>query len=432
MRIRTLGTTRQRVPALPAMVAAWLLIVVGACGAGPGTPVAPEEPPSENEVDPLPRFQSVTAGGVHTCALSVDGEAYCWGPNNFGQLGSETEERCLMGEIGPDGIGTGGIVEAPCSTTPVAVSGGHVFSSLISHNWYTCGLTEAGEAFCWGQNHAGQLGDGTQEARSSPEPVVGGHRFRTLSLQGGLTCGLTLSDELLCWGVGSYPDWESTVPTRRVAEHRFRTVAATRGHTCGVTLDSTTLCWGRNNSLQLGVDTISKTCISGDQEFPCTDVPQRVTDEIPFTALAANVGYTCGLAHGGRAHCWGANRWGQLGDGTLEDRAQPLPVAGGEVFTSITTGRSFACALDVEGSAFCWGRDSGNFGVGRKWGGAVPEPEAAATGHRFVSLTAGHDHVCGLDEEGIVYCWGANTWGQVGNGGSLETVLTPVRVAGQQ
>ena len=413
-------------------VAAWLSIVVGACGGEGAGPVGPEEPPSDEEVAPLPRFASVTAGGVHTCALSVDGEAYCWGPNNLGQLGTETDERCPMGEMDSDGIGTGAIVNAPCSTTPVAVSGGHVFARLVSHNWYTCGLTEAGEAFCWGQNHVGQLGDGTQEARSSPRPVAGGDRFRTLSLAGGVTCGLTLSDELLCWGSGPYPDWQSSVPVPVAPEHRFRLLATSGGHTCGVTLDSTTLCWGWNSSLQLGVDTVSTTCISHDRVFPCTDVPQRVTDEIPFTTLAVNVGYTCGLADGGRAYCWGSNRWGQLGDGTLEDRAQPLPVMGERAFSSITTGRSFVCALDAEGATYCWGRDSGNFGLGRNWGGSVPEPVAAAPGHRFVSLSAGHSHVCGLDGEGIVYCWGGNTWGQVGNGNRLESVLRPVRVAGQQ
>jgi alpha-tubulin suppressor-like RCC1 family protein len=252
-----------------------------------------------------------------------------------------------------------------------------------------------------------------------------------LTLGRAVTCGLTLTDDLLCWGTGPHPDFMSSVPVRVAAEHRFRLAATSAGHTCGVTLNSTTLCWGWG-TFQLGVDTLSTTCVAHDRVFPCTDAPQRVTDEISFTALAANVGYACGLADGGRAYCWGDNGSGQLGDGGLVSRARPQPVVGSRTFSSIRTGRSFACALDLEGVRFCWGRDGGNFGLGRTWGGIVPEPVAAAPGLRFNSLAAGHHHACGVDKEGIVYCWGGNAWGEVGNGQKLEEVLTPVRVAGQR
>jgi alpha-tubulin suppressor-like RCC1 family protein len=335
-----------------------------------------------------------------------------------------------MGEVGPDNVGTGGIIEGPCSTTPVAVSGGHVFATLVSHNWYTCGLTEAGEALCWGHNYWGQLGDGTQVSRSSPAPVAGGHRLRTLTLGQFVACGLTLSEELLCWGTGPHPDAKSSVPVRVAEEHRFRLAATSSGHTCGVTLDSATLCWGVG-AHQVGVETVSTTCVIRGRMLPCTNVPQRVTDEISFTALAASVDFNCGLADGGRAYCWGVNGDGQLGDGGFVARARPEPVVGGRTFFSITTGRSFACALDAEGAAFCWGRNASNFGNGHKWQGFVPEPVPAASGLRFVSLAAGHHHACGLDREGFVYCWGANVWGEVGTGGVLEDVLRPMPVAGQ-
>jgi alpha-tubulin suppressor-like RCC1 family protein len=97
----------------------------------------------------------------------------------------------------------------------------------------------------------------------------------------------------------------------------------------------------------------------------------------------------------------------------------------------VTTGRSYACALDAEGAAFCWGRNAGNFGNGQKWQAIVPEPVPAASGLRFVSLAAGHHHACGVDREGLVYCWGGNAWGEVGNGRKLESVLRPELVAGQ-
>lgn len=420
------GTGRGRVIRMASILLVSASLVSSGCSSPSG---ASGDPPVDVET-PLPRFASVTTGGVHSCALSVDGRAYCWGPNNWGQLGTETEERCDMGEVGPDNVSTGLIVAAPCSTVPVRVSGGQVFASLVAHNWYTCGLTEAGAAFCWGHNYWGQLGDGTQLPSSTPRPVAGGHRFRTLTLGQFVTCGVTLTDELLCWGRGPHPDFGSLVPVRVAPEHRFRLAETASDHTCGVTLDSTTLCWGWG-TFQLGVDTLSTTCLAHDRVLPCTNVPQRVTNEIAFTALAANVGYACGLGDGGRAYCWGDNGDGQLGDGGLDARARPEPVVGERAFSSITAGRTFACALDAGGAAFCWGRDSGAFGLGRSWGGIIPEPVAAAPGPRFVSLAAGHHHACGLDAEGYVWCWGANVWGEAGTGGKLEDVLTPRRVAGQ-
>jgi alpha-tubulin suppressor-like RCC1 family protein len=97
------------------------------------------------------RFKSISAGADHTCAVAVDGTAYCWGQNTYGQLG------------------TGGAADV---AQPATVADGHVFTSVRASGSHTCGLTVSGEAFCWGNNAEGQLGDGTQTHRVRPTPVV--------------------------------------------------------------------------------------------------------------------------------------------------------------------------------------------------------------------------------------------------------------------
>ena len=113
------------------------------------------------------RFQSVRVAkgnsvGSHSCALDFEGEAWCWGYNGTGALGAPSSDVCAQG---------GGDVD--CALSPVAVSGGHRFSSIVLGRQFTCGLAddESG-VYCWGLNDLGQLGDGIPGPRSEPGPVL--------------------------------------------------------------------------------------------------------------------------------------------------------------------------------------------------------------------------------------------------------------------
>jgi alpha-tubulin suppressor-like RCC1 family protein len=95
-------------------------------------------------------FASLALGGYHSCGLTADGMAYCWGANGSGQLGDGTyEER----------------------DTPVAVSTPMRFASLSLGDFHSCGRTRGGAVYCWGADSSGQLGDGSG-AISWPAPVL--------------------------------------------------------------------------------------------------------------------------------------------------------------------------------------------------------------------------------------------------------------------
>jgi Regulator of chromosome condensation (RCC1) repeat len=129
-------------------------------------------------------FTSITTGRHHTCGLTGAGAAWCWGYNNYGQLGDNTTND---------------------QYTPVAVQqGGVTFTSITAGQLHTCGLTSAGAAWCWGYNDSGQLGDNTTTDRHTPVAVSGGLSWATIASSewADSTCAVKLSSQLIyCWGL---------------------------------------------------------------------------------------------------------------------------------------------------------------------------------------------------------------------------------------
>ena len=123
-------------------------------------------------------FTSITAGGDHSCALTADGSAWCWGANASGELGNGTQTL---------------------SGVPVAVSGGLHFSAISAGETHTCGITSTG-TWCWGSNSAEQLGAGLKVTFSAqPVLVRGGFSFETISAGGTHSCGVVVR-VAYCWG----------------------------------------------------------------------------------------------------------------------------------------------------------------------------------------------------------------------------------------
>ena len=165
-------------------------------------------------------FTTLNVGTQHTCARATDGSWYCWGLNNYGQLGT--------GATGPETC-----AGAPCSSTPVAVSVGINLTAVVAGRRHSCGVTSAGAAYCWGENVYGQLGDGSTTNSLTPVVVAGGRTFTSLSPFSFHTCGLTTAGVAYCWGsnsngeLGDGTTTSSTVPVR-VAGQPGAAAAASR------------------------------------------------------------------------------------------------------------------------------------------------------------------------------------------------------------
>src|SRR5436190_1581415 len=266
-------------------------------------PTSEPEPGAVAQASAPAVFFQMSAGLDHTCAVTPDHRAFCWGGNTSGQLGDGTNRPHL---------------------TPVGVSGGLEFRQVTAGAFNSCGVTTEDVAYCWGTNGDGPLGDGTRTMRSTPVPVAGGHRFRRVESNGLHSCGVTDPDNLAyCWGLnddGQLGDGTRTTRLRPVlvsSTLHWRQVTVGFVHTCGVTIDFHAYCWGKNTNGELGDGTTTTRF-----------TPVAVVGGLDFGQLTAGASFTCGKTLTNEAYCWGGNPAGSLGNGTVGNSSHtPTPVS---------------------------------------------------------------------------------------------------------
>ena len=385
--------------------------------------------PPNNWYDP-------SASDEHTCAVTVSGRAYCWGDNRYGQLGIGADTPYVSTPIPVDT--TTGLTD----TNVVAITAG----------WHhTCAQTTDGQAYCWGRNNSGQLGDGTTTHRTTPTAVatttgLTSTNVAQIAAGGWHTCAVTTAGKAYCWGwnggtLGDGTTTQRTTPTAvattsGLTDTNVSTVTVGDEHTCAVTTAGRAYCWGRNTHGQLGDGTTTQRT-----------TPRAVTTTTGLTTtnvgqLSAGGWHTCAVTTAGRAYCWGVNWNGQLGDGTEgseNSRNTPTPVVTTTGLTtsnvaSLTTGTHHTCAVTSDGEAYCWGRNlREHLGVDDDalsvlTPTAVVTSGTGLTGTNVADLSAGYKYTCALTTAGRVYCWGRNDSGQLGDG-TTDRRETAIRVS---
>lgn len=331
---------------------------------------------------------------------------------------TETGTAYCWGENASGELGDGTTTDR---LTPTPVGGGLTFASVSAGGSHACGLRADGTAYCWGRNSVGELGDGTTTDRLTPTPVSDGLTFASVSAGSSYTCGLVTDGSAYCWGFNANGELGDGTTTNRLSpslvsgELTFTAISAGAGTTCSLVTNGAAYCWGANPFGELGTGT------SGNREL----VPTPVSGDIVFASLSSGFTHTCGLAVGGAAYCWGDNFFGGLGDGTTTNRLVPTAVDGGLTFASIAAGSAFTCGILTDGTARCWGLN-GNGTLGDGTTMLRLTPVAVSGGLIFESITAMF-HTCGLAADDVVYCWGRNNEGAVGDGTTTNRLIpTPV------
>jgi alpha-tubulin suppressor-like RCC1 family protein len=356
-------------------------------------------------------------GYWHTCLRRASGEAQCWGRGEHGELGRASfsvsvnpTPRAVMMVSDATGIAAGGRSDA---------FAGH-----------SCALRSSGAVVCWGGNAYGQLGDGTTMASSLPAPVFGLTDAVEVATGDYHTCARRRDGTVVCWGangsgqLGNNTTTPSVTPVAVVGLTDAVEVVAADTFTCARRATGGVVCWGRNDVGQLGNGTTTGSrvpvAVTG-----LTDAVEVTVGGNGFTVDLTS--HACARRASGSVVCWGANNYGQLGDGTRATRSIPAAVTGLTDAIEVSAGGSHVCARRASNNVVCWGGGgSGQLGIGPGSSALTPTTVPLTS---VAQVSAGGEHTCARQTGGQVYCWGGNAYGQLGDGTSTDRRL-PTLVTG--
>jgi len=400
------------------------------------------------------QWRSIRVGHEVTCGITTSQALLCWGRNDYGQVGDGTRtDRTVPTPVmtgvsavavGWEGsacaLATGGA--AHCwgldydgaagrgfqrILTPTAVSGAPALVALTSNfnAQSMCGLSSTGAVTCWGRN--GWDAFGTTAAPPINDAPIAGVNLSLRSIAGGgyHTCGVTAANVGYCWGANWYgthgsgnTNWTGNTPVAVTGGLAFSKIESGNDQSCGLTTAGQVYCWGLATNGRLGEGSTSGNVLT----------PTLVSGSLTFTDIATGSSFSCGVATGGAAYCWGANWSGQLGDGTTTSRSTPVPVSGGFTFSRVETGGDFACGLLTDGRVACWGAGaSGRLGNGSTTNRTTPTLISSSL--TFTRLDVLTERACALTTAGELFCWGLNNRSQLGTGNTVDA-WTPVRIGG--
>jgi alpha-tubulin suppressor-like RCC1 family protein len=339
--------------------------------------------------------REVAAGGLDSYALLSSGKVMSWGINDQGQLGDESF-------TGPDSCTSADTAYA-CSKSPVRVKGLRNVTALAGGESHTLALLSNGTVMAWGDNVAGELGDGTS---SGPD---------------------------LC----ANSDPCSTAPVPVSDLKNVVSIAAGQMSSMALLSNGTVMVWGDDRTGQLGSGNLAGPQLCSD-EYACAFTPVAVSGLHGVKAIAAGDEFDLALLSDGTVMAWGTNFYGELGNGTTTGpdigfatpcNPTPEPVSSIDDARGIAAGGHDGLALLKGGSVVDWGYgDYGQLGDGSYDNSDVPVAVQNLT--KVVAITAGEDHNLALRRNGAVSGWGSNQSGQLGIGSFSYGSNVPVSVNG--
>lgn len=407
-----------------------------------------------------------------TCATTDDGRLYCWGGNNYGQLGinnANTDATSPYYTEVPQLVSSYGQIAA--DGTQIADIEGGVYSMYAR--------ATNGYMYSWGRNAFGQLGLGNQTDTNVPARITGISRVERMGGASQAMCAINALHKLYCWGANHYgqvgagtPGTHVLTPTQVTTTIGSKNILQVEGgdnHVCARSSDNMLYCWGYNASGQLGYTTAT----SGGTITP-TQVTNASVTGLTLLDIATSRSSTCALGTNGAMYCWGFDANGTLGNGATDstgaywavvveavDRTNlantPTVQFDGVAATSvkvIDTNRISAVVPAHAAGAVNVQVTNANGQSATKAGGytynATPTvtsvnptqgPTAGGTSLTvngtgftnaayFTDISTKGTHTCGLSSAKQLYCWGENSFGQLGTGDKVDRDA-PVNITSQ-
>lgn len=347
---------------------------------------------------------SIAAGDMHSLAIKANGTLWAWGLNDFYQVGDGTNTNRLS----PVQIGVG--------TDWVGIAAGGY------NGHHNIAIEADGSLWAWGNNGAGQYGNGTNANSKIPIQVYE-EAYGLLNVAPGdrHNIAIAANGNLWAWGFNAYGqigDGTNTNKTNPViidSAQNWVDAAAGQYHSIGITADGKLMGWGRNNRGQLGDGTTTNK-----------KKPVQIGNATDWVSVKTGDNHSLGLKADGSIWAWGWNITGQLGDGTTITRYAPLQIGNSNDWVCIAAGDMHSLGIKANGTLWAWGwNQNGQLGDGTTVNRL--NPVQIGTGTNWVGIAAGREHSLGIKADGTTWAWGGNTNGQVGDNTTANR-LSPVQV----
>ena len=322
----------------------------------------------------------------------------------------------LYGQIGKGSTSSADV------TIPEKIGASNTWSLIALGYSHTCGIN-AGEFYCWGSDDTGQIGNGSASSANVtiPEKIGTSNSWSQIAVGYSHTCGIN-AGELYCWGSdvtgqignGSASSADVTLPEKIGTSNSWLQIALGYSHTCGINAGEL-YCWGWDVTGQIGNGSASSADVT---------LPEKIGTSNSWSQIALGDFHTCGI-NAGELYCWGSDLHGQIGNGSASSADVTLPekIGTSNSWSQIALGRTHTCGIN-EGELYCWGRDLyGQIGNGSASSADVTQPEKIGASNTWSQIALGDFHTCGINS-GELYCWGRDFYGQIGNGSTSSADVT--------
>jgi hypothetical protein len=273
------------------------------------------------------RWSKLELGGSHSCGITTEGRGYCWGENRYGQLGS------------------GSPSVADTTTLPRAIDLSARLSDITTsmNYWeYSCALTEAGAAYCWGTGNLGR--DPARPNAAEPVPVTTDLRFKDITA-GSQVCAIALDGRAYCWTAPHVSGVAGVTPQLVSETLRFTSISSETVWVCGLTVERVGYCWFP------GSTNVNQT------------IPTAVMNGAPLRSIQVSGGYECAVPESGEALC-------AYPSSSAYNIQTSLPV--NTLLVGTRLGTSY-CFLTLTNEAYCAGSNFvGRLGNGTDYGSQLP------------------------------------------------------------
>jgi alpha-tubulin suppressor-like RCC1 family protein len=292
--------------------------------------------------------------------------------------------------------------------------------------------TRFGLLYCWGENAKGRLGLGDEDNRVTPARVGSDANWIAVATGVAHTCALKTDGTVWCFGESTFGQLgqgtllPSSVPQPVALPGKVVHLSSQANTACAVLEDGSLHCWGRNWEGNIGLD----------DQHPGVDQPRPIRSggENDWTLTGTGDGHTCGVRGAGLLFCWGRNSAANLGLGQTVDlqRRVATQVGADQDWSSVFSGQDASCGIRADGLLFCWGGNSfATLGLGDRDARLTPsELSPPGGGAAWSQVSLDTFHACGIDTASKLYCWGRNLEGQLGTADNDDRLVPSQVVAG--